>query len=35
MVLSMLSETPHCKGNESQYIVALLETVSMSTRRET
>jgi hypothetical protein len=29
------SETPHCKGNESQDIVSLLETVLMSTERET
>jgi hypothetical protein len=35
MVLSVPSETPHYKGNESQDIVALLETVSMSTKRET
>jgi hypothetical protein len=35
MVLSVSSETPHCKGNESQDIVALLETVLMSTERET
>jgi hypothetical protein len=34
MVLSVSSETPHCKGNESQDIVALLETVLMSTDRE-
>jgi hypothetical protein len=32
---SMSSETPHCKGNESQDIVSLLETVMMSTERET
>jgi hypothetical protein len=35
MILSVSSETPHCKGNESQDIVALLETVLMSTERET
>jgi hypothetical protein len=35
MVLSVPSETPHCKGNESQDIVSLLETVLMSTERET
>jgi hypothetical protein len=35
MVLFVTSETPHCKGNESQDIVALLETVLMSTERET
>jgi hypothetical protein len=35
MVLSVLSETPHCKGNESQDIVSLLETVLMSIERET
>jgi hypothetical protein len=28
-------ETPHCKGNYIQDIVALLETVLMSTERET
>jgi hypothetical protein len=35
MVLSMLSETPNCKGNESQDTIALLEIVLMSTERET
>jgi hypothetical protein len=35
MVLSVLSETPHYKGNEIQDIVSLLETVLMSTGRET
>jgi hypothetical protein len=35
MVLSVPSETPHCKGNESQDTVALLETVPMSIERET
>jgi hypothetical protein len=35
MILSVSSETPHCKGNESQDIVSLLETVLMSTGRET
>jgi hypothetical protein len=35
MVLSVLSKTPHCKGNESQDIVSLLETMLMSTKRET
>jgi hypothetical protein len=34
MVLPVSSETPHCKGNESQDIVTLLETVLMSTKRE-
>jgi hypothetical protein len=32
MVLPVLSETFHCKGNESQDIVSLLETVLMSTK---
>ena len=32
---SMSSETPHCKGNASQDTVALLETMLMSTERET
>jgi hypothetical protein len=31
MVLFVSSETPHCKGNEIQDTVALLETVLMST----
>ena len=35
MVLSVSSETHHCTGNESQDIAALLETVLMSTERET
>jgi hypothetical protein len=35
MVLPVSSETPHCKGNESQDTVALLETMLMSTKRET
>jgi hypothetical protein len=35
MVLPMLSETSHCKGNESQDTVTLLETMLMSTKRET
>jgi hypothetical protein len=35
MVLSVSSETPHCKGNESQDTVTLLETMLMSTERET
>jgi hypothetical protein len=35
MGLSVSSETPHYKGNESQDIVTLLETVLMSTERET
>jgi hypothetical protein len=34
MVLLVSSETPHCKGNESQDTVALLETVLMSKKRE-
>jgi hypothetical protein len=29
------SKTSHCKGNESQDIVALLKTVLMLTKRET
>jgi hypothetical protein len=35
MFLSMSSETPHCKGNESQYNVAHLETMLMSIERAT
>jgi hypothetical protein len=35
MVLSVSSETSHFEGNESQDIVAHLETVLMSTERET
>jgi hypothetical protein len=35
MIISVSSKTPHCKGNESQYIVALLENVLMSIERET
>jgi hypothetical protein len=35
MVLSMSSETRHCKGNESQDTTALLEMVLMSTEMET
>jgi hypothetical protein len=35
MVLSVSFETPHGKGNESQDIVVLLETVVMLTERET
>jgi hypothetical protein len=35
MILFVSSETPRCKGNESQDIVTLLETVLMSTERET
>jgi hypothetical protein len=31
----VLSETPHCKGNESLDMVSLLETVLMSIERET
>jgi hypothetical protein len=34
MVLYVSSESPYCKGNESQDIVALLETVLMLTDRE-
>jgi hypothetical protein len=34
MVLHVPSETPHCKGNESQDIVALMETVLMSKERK-
>jgi hypothetical protein len=33
VVLLVPSETSHWKGNESQDIVALLETVLMSTKR--
>jgi hypothetical protein len=35
MVLHVLFETHHCKGNENQDTVALLETVLISTERET
>jgi hypothetical protein len=35
MILSASSKTPHCKGNGSQDIVALLENVLMSLGRET
>jgi hypothetical protein len=35
MVLSVLSETPHCKGNESRYTISLVEIVLMSKERET
>jgi hypothetical protein len=35
MVLPVPSETPHCKGNEIQDNVTLLETMLMSTKRET
>jgi hypothetical protein len=35
MVLFVPSETPQCKGNESQDIVALLETMLMSIEMET
>jgi hypothetical protein len=35
MILSVSSETPHCEGNESQDIIALLENVLMSTERDT
>jgi hypothetical protein len=35
MILFVSYATLHCKGNESQYNVALLETVLMLTRRET
>jgi hypothetical protein len=35
MFLFVSSETPHCKGNESQYIFSLMETVLMSKKRET
>jgi hypothetical protein len=35
VVFPVSSETPHCKGNESQDIVTLLETMLMSTERET
>jgi hypothetical protein len=35
MVLFVSFETPHCKGNESEDIVTLLETVWMSTEKET
>jgi hypothetical protein len=35
MVLPVSSEMPHYKGNESQDTITLLETVLMSTERET
>jgi hypothetical protein len=35
MVLCVLSETLHYKGNESQDIVALMGTVLMSKEKET
>jgi hypothetical protein len=35
MVLSVSFETPHCKGNEIQDTIALMETMLMSTERET
>jgi hypothetical protein len=35
MVLPVLSETSHWKGNESQDTVALLETMLMSAKRGT
>ena len=35
MILFVPYETPHCKGNESQDTVAFLETMLMSTERET
>jgi hypothetical protein len=35
MILSVLSTTPHCKGNESQDTTALMETVLISIGRET
>jgi hypothetical protein len=35
MVLFVPSENPHCKGNESQDTVILLENVLISTERET
>jgi hypothetical protein len=35
MVLFVSFETPHCEGNESQDTIARLETVLMSTERET
>jgi hypothetical protein len=35
MILSMPSKTPHCKGNESQDIASLMETMLMSKGRET
>jgi hypothetical protein len=35
MVLSVSSETLHCKGNEIQYIVSLMETMMMLIERET
>jgi hypothetical protein len=34
MILSMSFKTPYCKGNESQDIVSLLETVLMLIGRE-
>jgi hypothetical protein len=35
MVIVVSSETPHCKGNESQDIISLTEIVLMSIGRET
>jgi hypothetical protein len=35
VVFPVSSETPHCKGNEIQDTIALLETMLMSTERET
>jgi hypothetical protein len=35
MILYVSFKTPHCKGNESQDISALMETVLISTKRET
>jgi hypothetical protein len=34
MILSVSFETPHCKGNESQDIVSLVEAELMSIGRE-
>jgi hypothetical protein len=34
MILFVLSETPHCEGNESQDTVVLMGTMLMSTKRE-
>jgi hypothetical protein len=35
MILFVSSETPHCKGNESQDTISLMETVLVSIERET
>jgi hypothetical protein len=35
MILFVPSETPHCKGNESQDTTAVMENMMMLTERET